>query len=378
MPPAADEEVVRWRGAAREFARAHLRPVAAEMDRRDRLPAGLLDDVRAAGLLGLGLPPDWGGRGGSTRAIAAVLEELAVESAAIATMVAVHISVAALPILRWGTDAQRERYLRPLADGRGLGAFALSEPAVGSDAAHLSTRYQRVDGGFRLNGSKMFITSAESASLVLTFATRDATLGHRGISGFLVPKGARGFRVAQRLDKLGIRGSETAELLFEDVPLENDALLGPEGQGLTVALSSLAGGRVGIAACALGVARAGLEELTEAVRSAPTDAGRAAVARAHVEVAAARALVDEAAREKDEGEPFVVAASAAKLFASQIAVRIASEAVDRAGPGGTRSGARPERLLRDARVFPIVEGSTEIQELILGRSLVAPGEPPAE
>ena len=360
-----------WRLRARSFAEATVRPVAARMDADDRMPDHILPALRSAGFLGLGLPERWGGSGGDTRATVAVLEELSAESAAVATLVAVHLSVAAAPILEWGNDAQREKFLRPLADGRWLGAFGLTEPGAGSDTARLACRYEPAGSGFRLNGAKMFITNAASADVVLVFATKDPSLGHRGISAFLVRRGTRGFQVAQHLDKLGLRGSETTELVFQDMELPEDALLGPEGRGLSVALSALAGGRVGIAACALGVARAALDELRAAARREPTDERRATLARAFVDVAAASALVADAARRKDEGAPFEEAASAAKLFASQAAVRIASDGIDVGGPGAARRGARAERLLRDARVFPIVEGTTDIQELILGRALLA-------
>ncbi len=350
--------------------------MAERIDREDRFPDDLLPGLRTAGLMGVGLPERWSGSGGDARDTVAVLEELAVESAAVATLLAVHLSVAAMPILEWGTDVQRETFLRPLADGRWLGAFGLTEPGVGSDAARLSCRYAREGDRFVLNGAKMFITNAASADVVLVFATRDPALGHRGISAFLVRKGDAGFRVAQRLDKLGIRGSETNELTFDHVSLGAERLLGPEGKGLSVALSALAGGRIGIAACALGVARGAMEELRAAVRRSPTDERRALVARAFVDVAAATALVADAARRKDAGIPFDEAASAAKLFASQAAVRIASDGLDVGGPEAVRSGTRAERLLRDARVFPIVEGTTDIQELILGRALLAESAPP--
>jgi len=369
--PSADD----WRTRARSFAQERLAPLAAQIDRDDHLPETIVPALRSGGFFGLGLPERWGGQGGNARDTVAVLEEMSAESAAVATLLAVHLSVAAMPILAWGTDAQRATYLRPLAEGRWLGAFGLTEPGVGSDTARLSTRYERRGDGFRLNGAKMFITNAASADLVLTFATKDPSLGHRGISAFLVRTTTPGYRVAQHLDKLGIRGSETSGLTFDDVDLYPDALLGPEGKGLSVALSALAGGRVGIAACALGVARSAMEEMRAAARRAPTDERRTLVARAFVDVAAATALVAEAARQKDAGRPFEEAASAAKLFASQAAVRIASDGIDVGGPEAARRGARAERLLRDARVFPIVEGTTDIQEMILGRALLAAPDP---
>ncbi len=359
-----------WRERARRFAREYLRPTAEAADREDRAPSDLLARLREERFLGLGVPPSWGGAGGGAREIVAVLEELAAESAAAATLVSVHLSVAAAPVLTWGTDAQREAYLRPLAEGRWLGAFGLTEPSVGSDTAHLATRYERTRDGFVLTGSKMFITNAASADLLLVFATRDPAQGTKGISAFLLRKGTRGFSIAQHLDKLGLRGSETNELVLDGARLPEDALLGREGEGLKVALGALTGGRVGIASCALGVARAAFEEMQRRASRAPDDATRTLVARAFVDLQAASALVSDAARRKDDGVPFVEAASAAKLYASQAAFRIASKGVEIAGWEGVRRGAAPERLLRDARVFPIVEGTTEIQELILGRALL--------
>ncbi|MGI0155295.1 MAG: acyl-CoA dehydrogenase family protein, partial [Thermoplasmata archaeon] len=217
--------------------------------------------------------------------------------------------------------------------------------------------------------------NAVSAGVVLVFATHDPALGARGISAFIVPPGTTGFSVAQRLDKMGLRGSETTELVLRDVRLPPDSMLGPEGAGLKVALSSLAGGRVGIASCALGVAQAAFDEMLRCVRSDDAEWKRVRLSQAYSELAAARALVNVAAERKDAGAPFVREASVAKLVASRAAVAIASAGIDVAGPEGARAGHPAERLLRDARVFPIVEGTTEIQELILGRSLLSPSDP---
>lgn len=369
VAPSGASDAAPWVDRAQRFAREWIEPHAAEIDRDDRLPEGLLPALADSGLMGMGLPEAWGGRPASTRALAVALEELSASSAAVATLLSVHLAVCAIPIAQLGSDVQRARFVRPLAEGRALGAFALSEPGVGSDAANLACRYAPVDGGLVLNGSKMFITNAASAGIILAFATRDPAAGHRGISAFVVPKETRGVEVAQRLDKLGIRGSETTELLFRDARLPRECLLGKEGDGLRIALGALSGGRVGIAACALGVARAGLALVRERVTAEPADWKRTELARSFVDYEAARALVLHAADLKDAGEPFVEAASAAKLFASQSAVRIAHRGFDLTGADAGRADARANRLLRDARVFPIVEGTTEIQELILGRSL---------
>ncbi len=365
-----------WRARARTFAERDVRPIAAAIDRDDRIPEPVLRSLAAEGFFGLGLPPEWGGAGGDTASTVAVLDELARASAAVAVTLAVHLSVCARPILEWGTDAQKERYLRPLARGERVGAFALTEPGAGSDSAGLATRYRSEGGAFVLRGTKMFTSNAVSAGTVLVFATRDPSLRSHGISAFIVPPGTGGFSVAQRLDKLGLRGSETTELVLDDVRLAADSMLGPEGGGLKVALSALAGGRVGIASCALGVAEAAFDEMVRSVRGSEEDWKRSRVAVAYSELAAARALVRDAAARTDAGQPFVRAASTAKLVASRAAVSIASAGVDVAGPDGVRSGHPAERLLRDARVFPIVEGTTEIQELILARSLLDADEAP--
>jgi alkylation response protein AidB-like acyl-CoA dehydrogenase len=369
-PPATDASG--WRERARSFATRVVEPVAAQIDREDRLPEGIVHELGEEGFLGLGIPERWDGAGGDTRAVAAVLEELSRASAAVAVLVAVHLSVCAAPILTWGTDAQRARFLGPLVRGEVVGAFGLTEPSAGSDTASLRTRYVRDGAGFLVNGSKTFISNAASAGLILVFATSDPARGHRGISAFIVPPGTGGFTVVRRLEKLGLRGSETTELVLEDVRLPADAMLGTEGEGLHVALGALQGGRIGIASCALGVADAAFAEMRRAVAADDADWKRTLLARAYADLEAARALVARAASAKDAGAPYEDAASVAKLVASRAAVAIASAGVDVAGVRGATNGANAERLLRDARVFPIVEGTTEIQELILARRLLAP------
>ncbi len=370
MATRAPADATVWRERARRFAEERVLPLATEIDRDDRVPDPLVRALAEAGFLGLGIPNEWDGRGGDTRATSAVLEELARASSAVAVLVAVHLSVCAVPVLNWGTEAQKERFLRRLARGEIVGAFGLTEPGAGSDSARIATRYVPRDPGFLLEGTKMFTSSGVSAGVVLLFATRDPALGHRGISAFLVPTDTPGFSVAQRFDKLGLRGSETTELVLHEVRLPPEALLGPEGEGLRLALGALTGGRVGIASCALGVAQAAFDEMVRTVRAEDEPWKRTLLARSFAELSAARALVDRAAARRDAGEPFVAEASVAKLVASRAAVSIASAGVDVAGPDGGRARATAGRLWRDARVFPIVEGTTEIQELILARELL--------
>ena len=366
-----------WRERARRFAEREVAPRAEAIDREDRVPEALARALGRERFFGLGIPEAWDGVGGDARSTVAVLEELAHASAAVAVLLAVHLSVCAIPILAHGTDPQRERFLRPLARGDLVGAFGLTEPGAGSDTARIATRYVRQSEGFVLRGTKMFTSNAVSAGVILVFATSDPALGAHGISAFIVPPGTAGFSVAQRMDKLGLRGSETTELVLDDVRLPPDALLGREGEGLHVALGALAGGRVGIASCALGVARAAFEEMRRSVRADDAEWKRPILARAYADLAAATALVRAAAERKDAGEPYVEAASVAKLVSSRAAVAISAAGVDVAGSAGTRAGAVAERLWRDARVFPIVEGTTEIQELILARALLKDGGGPS-
>jgi alkylation response protein AidB-like acyl-CoA dehydrogenase len=340
------------------------------MDRTDRLPAVVRENLASSGLMGLTVPAQFGGAGADTRTVARVLEILATASGAVATILAVHLSVAIGPIVDHGSEEQQRSLLPSMASGKWLGAFALSEPSVGSDAVQLSTRYSATEEGFRLHGNKMFTTSADSADVIVLFATKDPAIGSHGISAFIVTRGIVGLAVGQRLDKLGIRGSETVELVLQDARLPRSALLGAEGRGFPIAMQALAGGRIGIAACALGVARGAFNAMRSAAKQEPADWKRATVARSYSELEAAAALVRHAADLRDQGASFGDAASAAKLIASQVAVRISQAGVDVAGPAGVLKGAVAGRLLRDARVFPIVEGTTEIQELILGRDLI--------
>lgn len=373
---AAAEGPAVWRARAREFADSVLIPSAAEADRLDRPPADLRSRLAAVGFLGLGIPSEYGGRPEDARTVAAVLEELARGSAAAATLVAVHLSVCALPIVRWGTPSQKEHYLPNLSSGRSLGAFALTEPEAGSDAASLRTSFRSDGDGFVLEGTKTFITNAEVADVILTFAA-SAGPPPRPISAFLVPRGTPGLRAPPSFDKLGLRGSPTGQLVYEELRLPSESRLGEEGRGLSIALGALTVGRIGIAACALGTAQAAFDLLRFEASEDPSEAVRSTVARAFTRLAAARALVASAAALRDAEEPFIEAASAAKLVASEAAVWIAERAVDLGGPAAVRSGHPAERLLRDARVFPIVEGTTEIQELILGRDLLPRRSPPA-
>jgi hypothetical protein len=358
-----------WVQRAHLFCLEKVLPHAARFDLEEDIPQALLREMGKEGFLGLTIPREYGGSAASTLAIGHVLEEFAGASLAVATGLAVHLSVASAPIVRWGNTTQKEKYLPSMARGEWLGAFALTEPATGSDSQHITTRYTKDGDRYRIDGSKTFITNGGMAQVVLVFATRDPSLGSRGISCFLVEKGTPGFTDSRHLSKLGLRGSKTNELLLDGCHVEKAALLGNEGDGFKVAMTALEGGRVGISACSLGVARAALGTMREFVSDGSEEWMKVALARSYVDVEAAQALMERAANLKDQGKDYGMAASAAKLFASQAAFRVASRAIDVAGMAGTKRGATAERLFRDARVLTIVEGTTEIQELILGRSL---------
>ncbi len=363
-----------WRERAQTAVRDFVTPLADSIDRAHAVPHSVQQRLAEEGFFGLSIPTQYGGAAASAEDIAAVLEEVSFGSLSVATDLAVHLSVASAPIARWGTAAQKEHWLPAMARGEWLGAFALTEPEVGSDSQHIQTKYTAAGDGFRIDGSKIFITNGGQARVVLVFATRDPKLEARGISCFLVERGSPGFSVTRRLDKLGLRGSETTELLFDGCRVPAGAMLGPEGKGFEVAMSALEGGRIGISATSLGVARAALRVLSSHVRPSSEEWRRSVLSRAHVSVEAASALVQRAARLKDSGADYGLAASSAKLFCSQVAFQVASRAYDFTVEDGADhdevQGA--ERLFRDSRVLTIVEGTTEIQELILGRKLSAP------
>jgi hypothetical protein len=358
-----------WVQRAHLFCKQKILPYASAYDIEEEIPQALLNEMAKEGFLGLTIPLEYGGSAAKTLTIGHVLEEMSAASLAVATGLAVHLSVASAPIARWGNDAQKARFLPHMAKGEWLGAFALTEPSTGSDAQHITTRYTKDGDGFRIDGSKTFITNGGIAQVVLVFATRDPSAGSRGMSCFLVEKGTHGFSESRHLSKLGLRGSKTSELLLDSCHVGSEALLGREGDGFKVAMTALEGGRVGISACSLGVARAALDCMKESVAEDSAEWMKVALARSYVDVEAARALMERAANLKDQGQDYGLAASSAKLFASQAAFRVASRAIDVAGMDGTKRGAVAERLFRDARVLTIVEGTTEIQELILGRSL---------
>ncbi len=367
------------RETARRFAQDHLAPHAAAWDRDETFPAAALKAMGELGLLGMLVPPEWDGAGADNVAMALAIEEIAAGDGATSTIMSVQNSVCCMPILRYGTDEQKARYLRPLARGEWLGAFCLTEPHAGSDAAAIRTRATRSANGWVLNGTKQFITSGKHASVAIVFAVTDPQAGKRGISAFIVPTDNPGYRVARIEHKMGQRASDTAAINFEQCEIPAGNLLGKEGEGYRIALSNLEGGRIGIAAQAIGMARAALEA---AVRYAgertsfgvPLNEHQAVAFRLAdmaTKVEVARQMVLHAASLRDAGQPCLREASMAKLFASEMAEQVCSDAIQVHGGYGYVDDFPVERIYRDVRVCQIYEGTSDVQRMVIARQLGA-------
>lgn len=374
----SDEQVM-IRDMARAFAVKQLAPNAAAWDRDARFPADAVHGMGELGLLGMIVPEEWGGSGAGTMTHAVALEEIAAGDGACSTIMAVHNSVACLPILNFGSDTQKERFLRPLATGKMLGGFALTEPTAGSDAGAIQTRARKAGNKYVLNGTKQFITSGKNADLVIVFAKTDPEAGSKGMSAFIVPTDTPGYRIASVEHKMGQRASDTCQIVFEDMELTPDLLLGAEGEGYRIALSNLEGGRIGIAAQAIGMARAAYEHAV-AYAHERESFGKAIIehqavifrlAEMRTKIEAARQLTHHAARLRDAGAPCLTEAAMAKLYASEMAEEVCSDAIQVHGGYGYLQDFPVERIYRDVRVTKIYEGTSDIQKLIIGRDIAA-------
>lgn len=364
---------------ARRFAREKLAPQAAERDRTAEFPAEALSEMGALGFMGMLVPEEHGGSYTDHLSYAVALEEIAAGDGAVSTIMSVHNSVGCVPILRFGSEEQKAHYLTRMASGDWLGAFCLTEPHAGSDASALKTRARRTNSGWVLDGVKQFITSGQNADVAIVFAVTDPEAGKKGISAFVVPTDTPGYRVASLEKKMGQRLSDTAQIAFDGMELPADALLGEEGQGYRIALSNLEGGRIGIASQSVGMARAALEAATAYAQDRHS-MGRALVDHQAVafrladmatQVEAARHLVRHAAALKDAGRPALKEASMAKLFASEMAERVCSAAIQVFGGYGYTADFPVERIYRDVRVCQIYEGTSDIQKLVIARALTA-------
>ncbi|MFI5400775.1 MAG: acyl-CoA dehydrogenase family protein [SAR324 cluster bacterium] len=370
-----DQEAIR--AAAREFAQARLAPHSADWERAGALPREVLKEMGALGFMGMTVPQHWGGTGADTVGYALALMEIAAGDGAVSTIMSGHNSVGCMPVLEYGSDAQRERYLRPMARGEMLSAFCLTEPQGGSDAAHLKTTARRHGRGWTLSGRKQFITSGSIADVALVFAVTDGQAGKRGISAFLVATDRPGYRVGRIEKKMGQNASDTCEIVLEEMDLPPDALLGREGEGYKIALSNLEGGRIGIASQAVGMARAALELAVKYARERVTF-GKPIVQHQGVAfrladmatgVAAAEQLVLHAAALRSAGRPSLKEASMAKLFATEMAERVCSDAIQTLGGNGYMEAYGVERIYRAVRGSKIYEGTNDIQRLVVAREL---------
>ena len=376
------EEQQMIQALAREFAEKEVKPVAGQLDQEARFPHETVKRMGALGFMGIAVPEEYGGSGADPVAYVLAVEEIAKVCASHAVIMSVNNSLYCESVLKYGTDDQRKKFLTPFARGQKIGCFALTEPQAGSDASNQKTLAVRDGNWYVLNGRKVFVTNGREAAVALVFAQTDPTEGRHGISAFLVEKGTPGFLVPRVEDKLGIRASDTAEFVFEDcrVPAENR--LGAEGMGFKIAMASLDGGRIGIAAQALGIA-AGAFELSVAYARERRSFGVPIAQHQMVQwmladmataIDAARLLIWRAAALKGAGRPFGVEASMAKLFASEMAMKVTTDAIQVHGGYGYIREFQVERYFRDAKITQIYEGTSQIQKLVIARHLLGISE----
>ncbi len=368
-----NEEQNMIQAMVRDLAREVILPTAAERDKTGEFPAENIRKMGELGLMGMNLPPEYNGAGVDTVSYSVALQEIAYACASTAVIMSVHNSVACGPIYLFGSDYLKETYLKLLATGEKIGSFALTEAGAGSDPASQKAKAVKDGDSYVINGTKMFITSGKNSALTVVTAYTDRATKHRGISAFVVEKGTPGFHVGKEEEKMGLRASDTVELIFEDCRVPAQNLLGKEGDGFVIAMASLDGGRIGIASQSVGLAQACLEaaisyakERVQFGRPISQFQGlRWMIADMATQVEAGRLLTFNAAAMKDRGEKFTQAASMAKLFASEMANRVAYQALQIHGGYGYIKEFPVERFYRDVRVFTIYEGTSEIQRKVI-------------
>jgi butyryl-CoA dehydrogenase len=374
---ALSEQQSMIREMARSFAQEKLAPNSAAWDRDSRFPAEAVAEMGELGFMGMLVPEEWGGAAVDHIAYVTAVEEIAAGDAACSTVMAVHNSVGCMPVLKFGTEAQKKRFLRSLATGKTIACFCLTEPEAGSDAAAIKSRARRDGDSYVLEGSKQFISNGGKAGLAIVFAVTDPSLGKRGISAFLVPTNTPGFTVDRLEKKFGQNASDTAHILLENCRVPAELRLGEEGEGLRIALANLEGGRLGIAAQAIGIARAAYEAALSYAKTRKTfgkpiiehQAVAFRLADMATKIEAARALLHAAARLRDEGEPALRMASMAKLNASEMAEEVCSDAMQIHGGNGYIADYAVTRHYRDVRICKIYEGTSDIQRLVISRSI---------
>jgi butyryl-CoA dehydrogenase len=371
----SEQEMVRL--MARDFAKRELEPFAGERDEKEIFPEDVIKKMGELGLMGMMVPTEYGGSGAGAVSYSLALQEIAYACASTAVTMSV-ANLSAEPLLKFGSEAQKRKYLEPLASGEMLGAFAVTESDAGSDPGGMKTRAEDKGNYYLINGTKTFITNGGYADLINLIARTDAKKGNRGLSAFIVERGFPGFSVGKKEKKMGLKASDTVELIFDDCKVPKENLLGREGQGFKVAMTALDSGRIGIASQSLGIARACLDEAVK-YANARRQFGRAIgtfqaiqwmVADMATQIEAAKLLTLSAANQKDKGISFTKEASMAKLFASELANRAAYKALQIHGGYGYMTEYKVERLYRDARVTSIYEGTSEIQRVVIARDVL--------
>lgn len=373
-----NEEQRMIRDLARGFAEKEIAPIAAEIDETGDFPHETIEKMGDLGLMGLEVSPEWGGAGADTVSYVLAVEEISKVCASHGVIMSVNNSLVCYGIQKFGTDIQKERFLKPLASGRAIGAFALTEPQSGSDAGNIRTTAVRSGNEWVLNGRKSWITSGPVADYIITFVSTDPEAGHRGTSAFIVDTSLPGFNLGKVKPKLGIRASATCEITFEDYRLSPDHQIGEDGMGFKISLTILDAGRIGIAAQANGIAQAAYQAAVEYAKErrafgqpiAEFQAIQFKLADMHTRIEAARLLTFKAAVKKDRGEPFAELAAMAKLYASETANWVTYEAIQIHGGMGYSRELPIERYYRDARITTIYEGTSEIQRLVIARGLL--------
>lgn len=373
------DDQIMIRETARQFAQERLTPTAPERDRTGETPRNLLAEMGALGFMGVTIPEEWGGAGADTVSYVLAMEEIAGGDGGVSTVMSVNNSPVAAALYGYGSTEQKERFLKPLARGEINAAFSLTEPQAGSDASNLETRAEKQGNKYVLNGAKQFITSGETADINLMFAVTDPAAGKRGISAFIVPTDTPGYRVVRKEEKLGQRSSDTCALILEDMEATPDLLVGQEGEGYRIALANLETGRIGIAAQAIGMARAAYEHAVayakERVSFGKPIVEHQAVAFRLADMAtrieAAHQMALNVARLKDAGLPCLKEAAMAKLFASEMAEEVCSDAIQIHGGYGYLQDFPVGRIWRDVRVCQIYEGTSDVQKMIISRAIAA-------
>ncbi|MRG86233.1 acyl-CoA dehydrogenase [Salinibacillus xinjiangensis] len=372
------EEQEMMRKMVRDFAKNEVAPAVERMETEDRFPREVVDKMAELGLMGIPIPEQYGGAGMDFTSYIIAINELAKESAALGVILSVHTSVGTNPILYFGTEEQKQKYVTKLASGQYLGAFALTEPSAGSDAGSLKTRAKKQGDHYVLNGSKVFITNGGEADTYIVFARTSASKGSKGVSAFIVEKDKKGLTIGKKEKKMGLNGSNTVELTFDQCEVPEENLLGEEGEGFKIAMANLDVGRIGIAAQALGIAEAALEHATEYAKER-NQFGKPILQHQGIafkladmatQVEAAKLLTYQAANLRAQGQPCGKQASMAKMYASKIAMTSAIEAVQVFGGYGYTKDYPVERLFRDAKVTEIYEGTNEIQHKVISKHLL--------